>query len=121
MSRRNINNRPKLNIKKGDNVRVLSGAERGKEGRVLQVLSRKHPHREEWVSRVIVEGINLVTKHVKPDQKNPKGAKNQTEAGVHISNVMLLEPKSGKPTRVGRTKTENGWVRVAKRTNDIIK
>lgn len=121
MSRRKFNKRPKLHIKRGDQVMVISGEEKGKDGRVLRVISKKHPHRDEWINRVIVEGLNVVTKHNKPDQNNPQGSRSETEAGIHISNVMLVDPKTKEPTRVGRTPADKGWVRVSKKTNEIIK
>ena len=80
---------PKLHIKKGDTVKVLSGKDRGKEGRVQVVDTKK--------MRAIVEGVNMVTKHKKPDQQNPQGARLEVEASVHVSNLMVVEPKSGKP------------------------
>ena len=102
----------KLHIKKGDTVRVLSGRDRGREGRV-QVVYKKD-------QRAIVEGMNMVTKHRKPDLNNPQGSVVQLEAPIHISNLMLVDPKSGEPTRIGRTKTDKGWVRVSKKTGEII-
>lgn len=121
MSRRKFNERPKLHIKKGDEVRVLSGRERGKSGRVLKIEHKRDKRTDEVQSRAIVEGLNMVTKHKKPDQKNPQGSIVETEAGIHISNLMLIDPKTNKVTRVGRKKTENGWVRVSKKTGEIIK
>ena len=66
----------------------------------------------------IVEGLNIVTKHKKPDNKNPQGSIVEIEAGIHISSLMLIEPKTGKGTRVGRTKTDEGWVRVSKKPEE---
>ena len=83
----------KLHIKKGDTVYVLSGEDRGKTGRVLKVEVSK--------DRAIVEGINIVTKATKPSAKHPQGGLVKMEAPVHISNLSLLDPKTGKPTRVG--------------------
>jgi large subunit ribosomal protein L24 len=103
----------KIKIKKGDTVQVVGGNDKGKSGKVLEVIKEKN--------RVIVEGANMVTKHVKPSASNPEGGINNTEAGIHISNVMLLDPASGKPTRVGRKEDENGkLVRFAKKTGDFI-
>ena len=107
------NNKPhKLHIKKGDTVRVLSGRDRGKEGRV-QVIFKKD-------QRAIVEGMNMVTKHRKPDQNNPQGSVVELEAPIHISNLMLVH--QGEPTRIGRVRNEKGkgWVRVSKKTGEII-
>jgi large subunit ribosomal protein L24 len=89
----------KLHIKKGDTVYVNTGEDRGKTGRVLKVLITKQ--------RAIVEGINMVSKATKPNSKNPQGGFQKKEAPVHISNLNVLDPKSGKPTRIGR-KLNNG-------------
>ena len=90
----------KLHIKKGDTVYVLSGEDKGKQGRVLSVLVSKE--------RAIVEGVNFVSKSTKPSAKHPQGGLVKMEAPVHISNLSLLDPKSGKPTRVGTRKNEKG-------------
>lgn len=102
----------KLHIKKGDTVRVLSGKNRGQEGRVQVVIKKDQ--------RAIVEGINMVTKHRKPDQNNPQGSIVEVEAPIHVSKLMVVDPKSGQPTRIGRQKTEKGWVRVSKKSGEII-
>ncbi len=110
---RKYNKQPKLHVKKGDTVKVIAGNAKGKSGVVLEVNAAK--------SRVIVEGVNIVTKHNKPSAANPEGGIVKTEAGIHISNVMLIDPASGNPTRVGR-KLENGkLVRYSKKTGDVIK
>ena len=104
----------KLHIKKGDTVYVLSGEDRGKQGRVLSVLVEKQ--------RAIVEGINVVSKSTKPNAKHPQGGIVKMEAPVHISNLSLLDPKSGKPTRVGRRKNDKGvTVRYSKTSGEEIK
>ena len=104
----------KLHIKKGDNVYVNSGEDRGKEGRVLKVLVEKQ--------RAIVEGVNIVTKATKPNAKHPQGGLVKQEATVHISNLNLIDPKTGKPTRVGRRKNDKGQnVRYAKKSGEEIK
>jgi large subunit ribosomal protein L24 len=121
MSRRTFNERPKLHIKKGDQVMVLAGREKGKAGRILKIEYKRDKRTDVVQCRAIVEGLNIVTKHKKPDNKNPQGTIVQMEAGIHVSNLMLIEPKTGKVTRIGRTKTENGWVRVSKKTGEIIK
>lgn len=121
MSNRKYNQQAKLHIKKGDIVKVISGRSRGKEGRVLEISSKRDPRTDEVQYRAIVEGVNMITKHRKPDQKNPEGAIIETEGTIHVSNLMLIDPKTKKPTRIGRTKTENGWVRVSKKSNEIIK
>lgn len=121
MSNRKYNKRPKLHIKKGDNVRVISGRERGKEGKVLGIVAKTDARTGEVQYRALVEGLNLVSKHRRPDQQNPQGAIVEQEGTIHVSNLMILDPKGGSPTRVGRTKTENGWVRVSKKSGEIIK
>jgi large subunit ribosomal protein L24 len=121
MSRRKNNQQPKLHVKKGDEVRVISGKERGKTGKVLVISHKKDKYTGEVQSRAIVEGLNLVTKHRKPDQQNPQGSIVETEGTIHVSNLMLLDPKSNKPVRIGRKKTDNGWVRISKKSGEIIK
>ncbi len=104
----------KLNIKKGDTVYVLAGEDRGKTGRVLTVQVSK--------CRAIVEGINMVSKSTKPNAKHPQGGIIKIEAPVHISNLALLDPKTGKPCRVGRRKSEEGkTVRYSKKSGEEIK
>ena len=104
----------KLHIKKGDTVYVLSGEDKGKQGRVLSVQVTKQ--------RAIVEGVNIVTKSTKPNAKHPQGGLVKMEAPIHISNLSLLDPKSGKPTRVGFRKDEKGvTVRYSKKSGEEIK
>ena len=104
----------KLHIKKGDTVYVNSGENRGQQGKVLEVLTAK--------SRAIVEGVNMVSKHAKPSAKNPQGGIVKQEAPIHISNFQPLDPKSDKPTRVGRRAGENGkLVRYSKKSGEEIK
>ncbi len=104
----------KLHIKKGDTVYVNSGDDRGKSGRVLSVIVKK--------DKAIVEGINMVSKSTKPNAKHPQGGIIKMEAPVHISNLNLLDPKSGKPTRIGRRKNEAGvTVRYSKKSGEEIK
>jgi large subunit ribosomal protein L24 len=103
----------KLKIKKGDIVTVMSGESKGKQGRILEILIESN--------RALVEGVNVVSKHSKPNAKNTQGGIVKKEAPVHISNLMLVDPKNGKPTRVGR-KMENGkLVRYAKLSGEVIK
>lgn len=104
----------KLHIKKGDTVMVISGKSRGQTGQVLQV----NPETE----RAIVEGINLVSKHTKPSQKYPDGGIIEQEAPVHVSNLMIVDPKTKTPTRIGRQRAEGGkgWVRYAKKSGEIL-
>jgi large subunit ribosomal protein L24 len=102
----------KLHIKKGDKVIVIAGANRGKTGDVLQMFPLKN--------RAIVEGVNIVKKHTKPSNDNPGGI-NEVAAPVHISNLMLVDPKSGKPTRIGRKEVDGKLVRYSKKSGEIIK
>jgi large subunit ribosomal protein L24 len=101
-------------VKKNDIVVVVSGKDRGKRGRVLQVLPAK--------SRVMVEGVNVVKRHTKPmPQRNIKGGIVEKEAPIHISNVMVIDPSTDKPTRVGRTLLANGQLaRVARRSGEVL-
>jgi len=111
---RKFNKQPKLHIKKGDTVQVIAGDDKGKSGKVLEILVLKN--------RAIVEGINIVTKHQKPSAGKPEGGIKKTEASIHISNLMLVDPASGKPTRVGRKADENGKLqRYSKKTGELIK
>lgn len=103
----------KLNIKKGDNVYVLSGEDRGKTGRVLKVIREKN--------RAIVEGVNIVTKAAKPSAKHPQGGLVKMEAPINVSNLSLIDPKSGKPTRVGYRIEDGKKVRYAKKSGEEIK
>ncbi len=104
----------KLKIKKGDQVIVITGESKGQKGRVLEVNREKE--------RVLVEGINLVSKHTKPNSKAPQGGILKKEAPVHISNLMLIDPVSGKATRVGRKLNEkNKLVRYSKKSGEEIK
>lgn len=103
----------KLHIKKGDTVYVNAGNDRGKTGKVLSV----SPSDE----RAIVEGINMVSKHTKPNSKQPQGGIIKKEASIHVSNLNLIDPKSGKPTRVGVKMDGDKKVRYAKKSGEVIK
>ncbi len=104
----------KLHIKKGDTVFVNLGEYRGQKGRVLEVDRKK--------DRAIVEGINMISKHTKPNAQNPDGGIVKKEAPVHISNLMLIDPSSGAPTRIGRQKNSKGkLVRYSKKSGEEIK
>ena len=104
----------KLHIKKGDTVYVNAGDDKGKTGRVLEVQVKKN--------RAIVEGINIVSKSTKPTAKYPQGGIVKIEAPVHISNLNVIDPKSGKPTRIGRRRNDAGkLVRYAKKSGEEIK
>ena len=104
----------KLHIKKGDIVFVNTGEDKGKTGRVLQVLVSDN--------RAIVEGINMVSRHTKPNAKSPQGGILKTEAPIHISNLNVIDPKSGKPVRINRRLNEKGvLVRFSKKSGEEIK
>ncbi|MBD5182958.1 MAG: 50S ribosomal protein L24 [Muribaculaceae bacterium] len=103
----------KIYIKKGDDVYVLAGEDKGKTGRVLEVLRDK--------GRVIVEGVNIVTKATKPSAKYPQGGLIKKEAPIAISNVNLVDPKTGKPTRIAIKHEDGKVVRIAKKSNQVIK
>jgi len=104
----------KLHIKKGDIVFVNAGEDKGKTGRILSVLVTEQ--------RAIVEGVNMVSKHTKPNAKSPQGGIIKKEASVHISNLNVVDPKSGKATRIGRKKDASGkLVRYAKKSGEVIK
>ncbi len=107
-----------MKVRKNDTVIVISGNSRGKTGKVLKTFPDK--------SRVIVEGVNIVKRHTKPSQKNPQGGIVQKEASIHVSNVMVVDPKSGKPTRIGGavvtdpTSGKKKHVRVARVTGEMF-
>jgi len=102
----------KMHVKKGDKVIVISGANKGATGNVMEVIPSKY--------RAVVEGVNMVKKHTKPTNDNPGGI-NEVEAPIHISNLLLVDPKSGEATRVGRKIVDGKSVRYAKKSGEIIK
>jgi large subunit ribosomal protein L24 len=113
MERKN-NKQPKLKIRKGDLVQVIAGDSKGKQGKVLEVILA--------TNRIVVEGANLVSKHTKPNAANPNGGIVKKEAALHVSNLMVVDAKSGKPTRVGKQKNASGKsIRVAKKSGEEIK
>ena len=103
----------KLHIKKGDTVIVNAGDDRGKQGRVVRVLVSKN--------KAVVEGVNVVSKSTKPSAKHPQGGIVKMEAPIHVSNLSLIDPKSGKPTRVGYRMDGDKKVRYAKKSGEEIK
>ena len=104
----------KLHIKKGDTVYVNSGESKGQQGRVLEVIRK--------TDKAIVEGINLVSRHTKPNAKSPQGGILKKEAPVHVSNLMLVDPATGKPTRIGRKRNKQGdLVKYAKKSGEEVK
>lgn len=103
----------KLHIKKGDTVYVNAGDSKGQTGKVLRVLVKDN--------RAIVEGVNLVSKHTKPNSKNPQGGIEKKEAPIHLSNLQVVDPKTGKATRVGRKDVDGKLVRYSKKSGEEIK
>ncbi len=100
----------KFKLKTGDYVRVIAGAHKGAEGKILEILTKK--------DRVVVEGVNIVSKHKKPSASNTQGGIEKVEAPIHISNVMLLE--KGTPVRVGYRYEDGKKIRYSKKTNKAI-
>ncbi len=113
---RTSNKRKKLHVKKGDDVKVIAGNDKGREGRVLAVFPSK--------DQVLVEGINMRVHHDQPTQDNPQGGRIERELPIHVSNVMVIDPSTGEPTRIGRKRIEEEgggrWVRYAKTSGEII-
>ena len=103
----------KLHIKKGDTVYVNAGNDKGKTGKVLSVIPDK--------DRAIVEGVNIVSKHTKPNANQPQGGIVKKEAGIHVSNLQLIDPTTQKPTRVGHKFVDGKKVRYAKKSGEEIK
>ena len=103
---------PKLHIKKGDRVMVIAGDDKGETGEVLEVFPKKN--------RAIVENLNMAKKHKKPTQDNPGGIIDMP-APIHLSNLMLLDPKTGEPTRIGRKVVDGKLTRFSKKSGELIK
>lgn len=103
----------KFHIKKNDTVKVLTGESKGEEGKVLEVYPDKN--------RALVEGVNLVKRHTKPNAAYPNGGIVEKEAAIHLSNLMLVDPKSGDATRTGRKVVDGKLVRYSKKTGEVIK
>lgn len=103
----------KLHIKKGDEVIVLAGKNKNSKGKVLKVLVKEE--------KAIVEGVNMVSKSTKPNAQNPQGGIIKHEAPIHISNISLIDPKSGKPTRVSIKHDGKNVIRVSKKSGEEIK
>jgi large subunit ribosomal protein L24 len=101
----------KFKLKKGDAVRVISGEAKGQEGKILSIDTKKN--------RVLVEGVNLISKHTKPNAKSPQGGIVKQEGSIHISNLMLVE--GGKTVRVGRLVQDGKIVRISKKSKEVIK
>jgi len=104
-------------LKKNDRVKVVSGNHKGKEGKILKIFRDK--------DRVIVEGVNIIKRHTKPNQKNPQGGITQKESAIHISNIMLIDPKSNEPSRIGMqiiegTEGKKKRMRYGKKSGEIL-
>jgi large subunit ribosomal protein L24 len=112
MSKKSKRFQPKIHLKKGDKVVVITGDDKGTKGEVKEVFLNKN--------RVIIEGVNMVKKHTKPTNDNPGGII-EMEASIHASNVMLVDPKSGEPTRIGRKEVDGKSVRYSKKSGETIK
>jgi large subunit ribosomal protein L24 len=103
----------KLHIRSGDTVKVISGNAKGETGKIKKVLIEK--------SRATVEGVNMITKHVKPNAQNPQGSIEKLEGTIHISNLMVVDPKTGEPTRTGRKADDKGKLqRYSKKTGEFL-
>ena len=103
----------KIHIRKGDTVKIIAGNDKGKTGKVLEV--------NRTIGRAIIEGANMITKHVKPTAESPEGGIQQTEASIHISNLMVVDPSSGDATRIGRKENADGKLqRYSKKSGEFI-
>ncbi|HBI02710.1 MAG TPA: 50S ribosomal protein L24 [Paenibacillaceae bacterium] len=101
-----------MHVKSGDNVMVISGKDKGKKGRILTAYPK--------TGRVLVEGVNMVKKHTRPNAANPQGGIVTQEAAIDSSNVMIIDPKTGEPTRIGHKVVDGKKVRVAKKSGEIL-
>jgi large subunit ribosomal protein L24 len=101
-----------MHVKKGDKVMVITGKDKGKTGVILAAFPKK--------DRVLVEGVNIVKKHTKPNQANPQGGIVSQEAAIHVSNVMPIDPKTGEPTRVGYKIEDGKKIRIAKKSGEVL-
>ncbi|MBC7692585.1 MAG: 50S ribosomal protein L24 [Methylotenera sp.] len=102
----------KFKLKKGDLVTVIAGKDKGKQGKIIEIVAKD--------DRVMVEGVNLVTRHTKPSQQSPQGGTIQKTLPIHYSNVMLVDPKNGKPTRIGKKEVNGKFVRLAKSSGQVL-
>ena len=103
----------KFHVKKDDTVKVISGESKGEEGKVLEVYPSKN--------RALVEGVNMVKRHTKPNATHPNGGIVDQEAAIHISNLMLVDPKTGETTKTGRKEVKGKLQRYSKKTGEVIK
>lgn len=103
----------KFHVKKDDTVKVISGESKGEEGKVLEVYPSKN--------RALVEGVNMVKRHTKPNATHPNGGIVDQEAAIHLSNLMLVDPKTGEATKTGRKEVDGKLQRYSKKTGEVIK
>ncbi len=103
----------KFHIKKGDTVKVITGVSKGEEGKVLEVIPSKN--------RALVEGVNMAKRHTKPNAAHPNGGIVEQEASIQLSNLMLVDPKTGETTRTGRKLVDGKLVRYSKKSGEVIK
>lgn len=108
--KRKSNSQQKLHVRSGDTVKVIAGNSKGGEGKITKILADKN--------RVIVEGINMQTKHVKPTAQSPQGELRQQEGSIHISNVKLVDPATGEATRTGRRMNDKGKLQRFSKSSD---
>ena len=113
MKKKNTQEKPqKLHVKKNDIVKILAGEDKGKQGKVLFVEPKK--------MRAIVEGVNIISKHTRPNAQHPNGAIVKKEAAVHVSNLMVVDPRSNKASRIGRKMQDGKLVRYSKKSGEVI-
>jgi large subunit ribosomal protein L24 len=113
MESKNKKTPAKLHVRSGDTVKVISGNAKGETGVIKKVIVEK--------LRATVEGINMITKHVKPNAQNPQGSIEKKEGAIHISNLMVVDPKTGEPTRTGRKADDKGKLqRFSKKTGNFL-
>ncbi|MCS6967105.1 MAG: 50S ribosomal protein L24 [Cytophagales bacterium] len=111
--KKNLQKPQKFHVRRGDKVMVIAGDEKGKIGTITKIITKKQ--------RAIVEGLNIVKRAVKPSNDNPEGGFIEKEAGIHISNLMLIDPKTGEPTRIGRRRNAAGKLeRYSKKSGETI-
>ncbi|MCC6186661.1 MAG: 50S ribosomal protein L24 [Chitinophagaceae bacterium] len=106
---------PKFNIKKGDSIVVIAGDD--KDRSTPRIVQAVYPQK----GLVLIEGVNIITKHLKPNAQNPQGGIVKLEAPINLSNIMLWDAKAKQPSRIKRSKSETGWVRISKKTGEVIK
>ncbi len=108
------NSQVKFKLRKGDLVKIIAGDSKGTQGKITEVILSK--------SRAVVEGANMITKHTKPNAANPNGGIIKKEASIHLSNLAMIDSKTGVTTRIGKKKGENGkFIRVSKKSGEEIK